>query len=150
MRQHVSARHIIGLTGVRKWHVLVKLSVGVCLMVFKICVLVTVMSISGCGILHMLGLHLAFQKAVFLFGAHVVVLVSLLCLLTFHSGVLWHRLCADRLKCGRLVRVNIMQMLGMVGLHFEDEVSFFDVGLGGAESGAVGVESSIVTFVPPV
>jgi hypothetical protein len=34
--------------------------------------------------------------------------------------MLWHRLCTDRLELGRLVRVNIMELLRMVGLHFKN------------------------------
>lgn len=122
--RHIWACHLKVLSEVRSWHMLERLSVMVSMMVLKICVLITVMVISRCSkwhlVLMVLRLHLTFQKAVFLFSTNVVVLVTLLCLLSFYSSMLWHRLCTDRLELGRLVRVNIMELLRMVGLHFKN------------------------------
>ena len=48
---------------------------------------------------------------------------------------------------GHVVKIS-MHVLVFIWLHLEHQVSFFNVDLLGAESGTIGIKSSVVTLVP--
>lgn len=73
--------------------------------------------------------------AVVLLLKHIVMLISLLHLLAFSTGVLIGWLTLDRLKgCGLVLQSTVPFDRG-VRLHLEDEMTILDVGLAGVEGG---------------
>ena len=46
--------------------------------------------------------------------------------------------------------MSTMEVLKDIWLHLQHEVALIDIGLAGAESCAIGIESGVVRFVPPV
>lgn len=90
------------------------------------------------------------EVAVMLLLKDIVVLVTLLGLLALSRGVLVCGLSLHWFHNGRLEVLTVVELLGHIRLHLEDEVAVVDVGLGGAESRRVGIKGSIVALVPPV
>jgi len=96
----------------------------------------------------LLVVNLALHVAIVLLSTNIVVLVGLLWLLAFLDHVLWSWLSSDSLNTGRLEGVDAVTRLMGVWLHLEHQVTVLNVGLGCAESCAVGVESGVVRLVP--
>lgn len=77
-------------------------------------------------------------------------LIGLLCLLALLHGVFRGRLGPNRLDVCGFISMSSMELLGVVRLHLEHQVTVLDVRLCGTECGAVSVERGVVRLVPPV
>ena len=68
-----------------------------------------------------------------LLDEHVVMLILRPKFLAFRYGMLVGRFCTDWFNLDRSIVLSLVQLLGHIWLHLEDQVSFLDVCLRGAE-----------------
>ena len=93
---------------------------------------------------------LAAHVAVVLLSSNIEVLILWLRLLALLCCVLRSWLSLYRLNNRELKAVNSVNILGVVGLHLENEVAILDVSLRRAERRRVGIKGSIIALVPAV